>query len=391
MSPLGKFTLAIIGLRLAGAVGFFWGMFLGHILIDSTIVIKKIEKTLSQLDDNIRLMLPYRLCRYYNMIDGNFWGKIWGAVVGGILFGFYGFLVLFVFGHFVFDTPLSRHANAFRYQFDDLWHNNWGKILGGIIGFSCQSRALIFAGVIIGFFFDSWYHDKGFAGKLTCRWFRNFWLNFNPLKFALSSKEARKAAFVQSMAGLAAKISKADGVVTANEVHLFKQLFEIPQKSNEHISKIFNNAKNSVKGYETYAEQIQMICKDDIELKESVMENLFRIAVADGDVLSEEREILQHIAVIIGLPLGNFRVIEENFRPKKAYSGNVQDFYEVLGVFCNASDQEIKSRWKELINIYHPDKIQATGANASEIRAATQKMAEINNAYQAIMKTRKAA
>lgn len=88
MSPLGKFTLAIIGLRFAGAVGFFWGMFFGHILIDSTIVIKKIEKLIAQFDDNIRLLLPYNACRYYNKIDGLFRRKVMGGRAGGLVVWF---------------------------------------------------------------------------------------------------------------------------------------------------------------------------------------------------------------------------------------------------------------------------------------------------------------
>ena len=193
------------------------------------------------------------------------------------------------------------------------------------------------------------------------------------------------------MAGLAAKISKADGMVSPNEIHLFKQLFEVPQKANRQISRIFNKAKKKVDGYERYAAQIKTISGNDIELKESVMENLFKIALVDGEIGAQEREILQHIAVIIGLPLGNFKAIEENFKPKQQNSGNVRDFYEVLGVFYNASNSEIKKRWRELINEYHPDKVQARGATVSEIKAATEKMAEINNAYESIVKLRNIA
>ena len=96
MSPLGKFTLALLGLRIFGASGFFWGLFLGHILIDRTKVIKNLEKQLSIVDDNIRLFLPYKYYRYYNVIDGNFWGKLWGLILGSILFGFHGFIVCFI-------------------------------------------------------------------------------------------------------------------------------------------------------------------------------------------------------------------------------------------------------------------------------------------------------
>ena len=56
MSPLGKFTLALLGLRFFGAAGLFWGLFFGHVLIDRTKLIKLLEKQLNIIDDNIRLL-----------------------------------------------------------------------------------------------------------------------------------------------------------------------------------------------------------------------------------------------------------------------------------------------------------------------------------------------
>ena len=108
MSPLGKFTLAIIGLRLWGAEGFFVGMLLGHFIIDRTHLIVSLQRRLGIIDDNIRLLLPYRYYQYYNRIEGHFWGKIWGAVFGAILFGWHGFILLFIVGHFVFDKSVCR-------------------------------------------------------------------------------------------------------------------------------------------------------------------------------------------------------------------------------------------------------------------------------------------
>lgn len=389
MSPLGKFTLALLGLRFFGAAGLFWGLFLGHILIDRTKLIKLLEKQLSIIDDNIRLMLPYKYYRYYNRIDGNFWGKIWGTIFGSLLYGFHGFLTFFVIGHFVFDTPNSRHAKAFRRKIDDFFNTNLGKILGGIIGFSLHSRIILFSGIIIGFFADYYRAKKQLRPQFSL--FKRLWFKTNPFKFMINSLSARHNSMIQSMAGLSAKVAKADGQVSDNEIRVFKKLFNIPEDENHRIAKIFNKAKQSVNGWETYARQIRRLTKDDLDLKESVLENLFQIALADGAYSQEELKLLQDIAVVIDLPNGNFEVIKQSFEPKTGTNSNVTDFYQVLGVFCNASDKEIKSRWKELINIYHPDRVQANGASIEEVEKTTIKMAEINNAYQNIMKSRKAA
>lgn len=389
MSPLGKFTLALLGLRFFGAAGLFWGLFLGHVFIDRTKLIKLLEKQLSIIDDNIRLMLPYKFYRYYNRIDGNFWGKIWGTVFGSILYGFHGFVLFFIIGHFVFDTPNSRRAKAFRSRLDDFFNNNLGKLLGGIAGFSLKSRILMFTGIIIGFFADYYRSEKEFRPQLPL--FKMLWFKTNPFKLMVNSFTARHNSLVQSIAGLAAKIAKADGQVSENEIRVFKRLFDINEIDNHRISKTFNKAKITCDGYECYARQIRRLTKDDLDMKESVIENLFKIALADGAYSDKELEILTAVADIIELPRGNFDVIKQSFEPKIKTNSNVKDFYEVLGIFCNASDKEIKSRWKELINIYHPDRVQAQGASAEEVEKSTLKMAEINNAYQNIMKSRKAA
>lgn len=389
MSPLGKFTLALFGLRFFGAAGFFWGLFLGHIIIDRTAVIKKIENQLSAVDDNIRLMLPYTLCRYYNRIGGNFWGKIWGTVFGSVLFGVNGFIFLFIVGHFVFDTPDSRHARRFRSELDALFNENLAKIFGAVAGFGLNSRTLIFCGVIIGFFIDYYRQEKDLKTNLSL--FRRLLMRINPLGMLWNSFAIRHSTLLQMMAALAAKISKADGVVSENEIRTFKSLFNIPEQEKKRITKIFNQAKQNANGYERYAKRLKLLSRDNLDLKEDIIENLFKIACADGIYSDKELAMLKNIARIIELPDGNFEVIKKIFAPKDTSSATVQDFYAVLGIFRNASDSEIKRRWKELINVYHPDKLQARGASLEELEETTVKMAEINNAYQCIMKSRRAA
>ena len=389
MSPLGKFTLALLGLRIFGASGFFWGLFLGHILIDRTKVIKNLEKQLSIVDDNIRLFLPYKYYRYYNVIDGNFWGKLWGTILGSILFGFHGFIICFIIGHFTFDTPNSRHAKAFRLALDNFFNTHLGKILGAIIGFSLHSPILLFCGIIIGFFADLYRSEKQFRPLFG--FLNKFWFKINPFKFLIDIHTAKSNSLVQSMAGLAAKVAKADGRVSENEIRVFKKLFNLQDITDHRISKTFNKAKESIEGWEPYALQILRLSKDDLELKEGVIENLFKIATADGQFGAEELKLIKEIAKTIELPEGNFDVIRQAYEPKIANDSTVADFYDVLGVLRTATDAEIKAKWKKLINIYHPDRIQAKGATAEEVEKATLKMAEINNAYQNIMKSRKVA
>ena len=385
MSPLGKLTFAIIGLRLFGAEGFFVGMFLGHFIVDRTHLIVSLERRLSIIDDNIRLMLPYRYYRYYNRIDGNFWGKIWGMIIGGTLYGLNGLILFFILGHFIFDTPKSHHATRWRKKFDHFWDNHWGKIAGAIIGFVCQSKIILFCGVVIGFFVD--YYRMENATLIPFDPLRKFWKKINPLKLWRHSKEARHVAFIRAMAGLAAKVAKSDGQVSEQEIRVFKKIFVVKEEETSYVVKTFNDAKKSIKGIEKYAAVVKDICAGNLEMQESVVENLFKIAVADGKINNEALELLKKISLIVGLPEGNFEIIRDLYLPK-VKSKLIQDYYDVLGVLYTATDAEIKARWKKLIIQYHPDRQQAKGASPKEIEVATAKMAEINFAYQEIVKMR---
>ena len=53
MSPLGKLTLALIGVRFFGLNGLLIGLFFGHMLVDKTFKIRKIERMLNHADDVI--------------------------------------------------------------------------------------------------------------------------------------------------------------------------------------------------------------------------------------------------------------------------------------------------------------------------------------------------
>ena len=63
---------------------------------------------------------------------------------------------------------------------------------------------------------------------------------------------------------------------------------------------------------------------------------------------------------------------------------NMKDPYEVLGVSRNASEQEIKAAYRELAKKYHPDNYQ----NNPLADLAQEKMREINEAYDEIVKER---
>ena len=91
------------------------------------------------------------------------------------------------------------------------------------------------------------------------------------------------------------------------------------------------------------------------------------------------------VAKIIGLEDREFARLKKQFKPI-SISKKLMASYDVLGVSYDASMDEIKARWKKLIVIYHPDKL--ANASENEMKIATKRMAEINLAYQEIVKAK---
>ncbi len=68
-----------------------------------------------------------------------------------------------------------------------------------------------------------------------------------------NSDPDKQVAFTVGVIALGAKMAKADGVVTRDEIQAFKEVFKIPKGEEQNVARIFNLAKQDVAGFELYA------------------------------------------------------------------------------------------------------------------------------------------
>ena len=111
----------------------------------------------------------------------------------------------------------------------------------------------------------------------------------------------RQVAFSVAMIALSAKMAKADGVVTADEVSTFRSIFVVSEREERNVSRLFNLAQRDVAGFESYAERIAAIYGDDKAGLTDVVDGLFAIARADGAVHEAEYVYLERVAGIFGI------------------------------------------------------------------------------------------
>jgi len=196
----------------------------------------------------------------------------------------------------------------------------------------------------------------------------------------------RQFVFYVSLASLAAKMAKADGVVTGEEVQAFDQFvrteLRLSTEERQIIANLFNEAKNSSEDGAAFARQFKELAGFQRELLHTMVHLLFRIAMADGKYHPAEERFINQVSNIFGLSPNEFEQIKAVFIKK------TDGAYKILGVTNEASNREIKSAYKKLVTEYHPDKLIAKGLPEDFIKVANEKMTEINGAYDQICKER---
>lgn len=191
------------------------------------------------------------------------------------------------------------------------------------------------------------------------------------------------AAFSAAIIALAAKMAKADGVAVKIECQTFERFFEPAPHEIPRIRQLYQLASQDTAGFEHYAESIARMLKDDHDLKISVLECLLMIACADGIMHPAEEAFLRTVGHTFGITCEEFRKI------KAPFLREIDDPYDVLGVNPSASAQEVRTRYIDLVQRFHPDRLIARGAQAALVKAATLKLAAINAAYEAILAGRR--
>ena len=195
----------------------------------------------------------------------------------------------------------------------------------------------------------------------------------------LRTPPERTVAFAIAVIALGAKMAKADGQVTRNEVRAFREVFHIPTDEEKNAAKVFNLARNDVAGFEDYALRIARMFGDDKAPLCDLLEGLVYIAVADGNYHATEDAFLRRVVEIFGLSNRQFRAIRARLVPDAD-----PDPYEVLGVDPDADFAAIRAAWRAAVRESHPDQMMARGVPEEAIRMAERRLVAINRAWEEI-------
>jgi len=225
----------------------------------------------------------------------------------------------------------------------------------------------------------------GPLGVLLARAARHIpnWLP-NSQSESMEGDPRRRIAFTIAVIALGAKMAKADGAVTRDEVAAFGEVFQVPPGEEEHVRLVFDLARKSTAGFESYARQIGRLFAADRGVLEDLLGGLFHIALADGRVCSAEDDYLREVARHFGFDAADYaRVRALNAGPSRDV---FEDPYAILGILPGTAMGAVREAYHRLVRESHPDLVIAQGLPPECVALATTRIARINAAYEQITK-----
>ena len=198
------------------------------------------------------------------------------------------------------------------------------------------------------------------------------------------------------LVSLLAKVAKSDGRVSELEARLITQVLDdLSQKVSgvsgvrEYLKEVYNSQKENVdNAYET-ARNYKRTFNLNYDTCVARLTFFLNLAYIDGEFNKSEQDIIRNIAYGFGIDKETLDEIiykfdsfyGSRFGADRDEISQENDAFEVLGLSKNASLDEVKVRYKELVRQYHPDILMGRGESKEVIERSTKKLQEINEAY----------
>jgi DnaJ like chaperone protein len=258
----------------------------------------------------------------------------------------------------------------------------FGKLIGGAAGFMLGGPIGLLIGVAAGHLVDH-AARRAFEQRPPAAVQTGEHAEWPERRRRNETIESRQAAFAVALIVLAAKMAKADGRVSHEEIRAFKRIVHIPPDEEAQVGRIFDAARQDALGFEPYARQIAEMFRGAPGVLEQLLLGLAAIAVADGALHEAERRYLNDIARLFGLGPAIVERVLSTLLPETG-----PDPYKVLGVKPNAPEAEIKAAYRALMREHHPDRLTAQGMPQEMIELATKESQAINAAFDQVARAR---
>lgn len=216
-------------------------------------------------------------------------------------------------------------------------------------------------------------------------------------------QKTQRGDFSAALIVVSAAVMKADGKVLKSELDFVKRYFlknfgeEVAREKIKVLGEVLkqdipvDDVANQIKFYMRIAE------------KRLLLQYMFGIAAADGEIHDTELKMIKRISDGIGINPFEFRSMQAMFTgqydyqkqrasgggyqvPKRPSGPSLNTCYKILGVDAKISDNDLKKAYRKLAIKYHPDKVAHLGEDHA--KAAEDKFQKVQEAYDKIKESR---
>lgn len=203
--------------------------------------------------------------------------------------------------------------------------------------------------------------------------------------------QRKQAIFFTAAFSMVGKLAKADGRVCEDEIaaiqRISREALGLDAQTQQYAINVFHQAKDSADSFASYARQFGELFGQDQQLCSFMMNFLFEVAMADGQLHPSEEKMLLEAKQAFRLHDSVYQSMRNRYTGSSSGSLSLVKHYEVLGVAQGTSKVEIKKAYRKKVAEFHPDKIEGKGLPPEFVKFANDRVAEINGSYDAVMES----
>jgi DnaJ like chaperone protein len=201
----------------------------------------------------------------------------------------------------------------------------------------------------------------------------------------------------EALLHLGAKVCKADGRVTKDEIQRFRSHFGITEKELPNAAEIFQSAIKSSASVRATARRIKNLAGTTPSLLDHIMIGLIAVAASDGEISSSERDVILEVGRAFDESPSDiqqmFAMFEESSGREQKSSDKLRQErpigqssaasiqLQVLGLVPGANFNQVRVAYKDLVRRYHPDLLKSQNLPLESMKLAEDMLKAINSAY----------
>lgn len=223
---------------------------------------------------------------------------------------------------------------------------------------------------------------------------------------------SRKTLFMKTTFAVLGHIAKAKGTVTKDDINLAQNLMyqlNLDYETQNKAKEAFNFGKNPNFPLSVAIAELRKAQSGNFNLMLFFIRVQIEMALQDGSLHPKEEQILQVIAMQMGLNQYQFATLVESilaskrfqsfyengadysYQGQNSYSNSgynstqaLEEAYKILGVKQGDDQRTVRKAYLKLLNENHPDKLAAKGLPEEMIAFAKEKTQQILQAYEII-------